>query len=142
VTGVDPVEVRRRLAQQLGADHVVPSVATAPSGVPLVFECAGRPELIQEATNLAAAGGRVALLGVPIGEATVMPLPWVAREISVVGSIASGADDFRAAAAMLAVDPGIARIITRRVSLDDVPDVFEELVTSPADGKIVVEPAR
>jgi L-iditol 2-dehydrogenase len=140
VTGVDPVDVRRRLAEQLGADRVVPSVATAPSDVPLVFECAGRPDLLQEATNLAAAGGRVALLGVPIGEATVMPLPWVAREISVVGSIASGPEDFRAAAVMLAADPGIARIITRRVPLEDVPAMFEELVTSPADGKIVAEP--
>ena len=140
ITGVDPVEVRRRLAKQLGADTVVPSVATAPTDVPLVFECTGRPDVLQEATNLTAAGGRVVLLGVPIGEATVMPLPWVAREISVVGSIASGPEDFVAAATMLAADPGIAAIITRRVPLDDVPAVFEELVTSPADGKIVAIP--
>ena len=140
ITGVDPVDVRRRLAEQLGADRVVPSVATAPSDVPFVFECSGRTEVIQDATNLAVAGGRVVLLGVPIGDATVTPLPWVAREISVVGSIASGADDFVASAELLASDPGIARIITRRVPLDDVPAVFEELVTSPVDGKIVAVP--
>lgn len=140
ISGVDPVEVRRGLAQELGADRVVPSLAAAPSEVPLVFECSGKTEILQEATNLTAAGGRVALLGVPIGEATVMPLPWVAREISLVGCIASGPDDFVEAAAMLAADPEIARIITRRVPLDEVPAVFEELVTSPVDGKIVAVP--
>jgi threonine dehydrogenase-like Zn-dependent dehydrogenase len=140
ITGVDPVDVRRSLAAALGADRVIGSMAAAPSGVPLVFECTGRADLLQDATNLAGAGGRVALLGVPIAEATVMTLPWVAREISVVGSIASSPDDFVASAAMLVADPGIARIITRRVPLEDVPAVFEELVTSPVDGKIVAIP--
>lgn len=142
ITGIDPVEVRRALAETLGADRAVARTAEAPTGVPLVFECTGRPEILQEAANLAGAGGRVCLLGVPMGEATVMPLPWVAREISVVGSIASSPEDFVASAALLAREPAIAGIITRRVALEEVPGAFEELVMSPSDGKVVAEPGR
>jgi threonine dehydrogenase-like Zn-dependent dehydrogenase len=67
---------------------------------------------------------------------------WVVREVSVIGSIASGPDDFRASAELLAREPGIAQIITRRVSLEELPDAFEELVVSPAEGKVVAEPGR
>jgi threonine dehydrogenase-like Zn-dependent dehydrogenase len=142
VTGIDPVEVRRDLAEKLGADRVAQATTQAPSGVPLVFECTGRADILQETTNLAGAGGRVSLLGVPIAEASVMTLPWVAREISVFGSIASSTTDFIEAAELLAREPGIAAIITRRISLDEVPEAFETLVTSPADGKVVAEPNR
>lgn len=142
VTGVDPVEVRRDLAGKLGADRVVETTTQAPSEVPLVFECTGRPEVLQEATNLAAAGGRVSLLGVPIGESSVMALPWVAREVSVIGSISSSTEDFVEAAELLAREPAIAAVITRRISLEEVPEAFETLVTSPADGKVVAEPNR
>lgn len=140
ITGVDPVEVRRELALKLGADRVGEATPAAPSGVPLVFECTGLPELLQEATNLAAAGGRVSLLGVPVGESNVMALPWVAREVSVIGSISSSTEDFLEAAELLTREPAIASIITRRISIEEVPEAFETLVTSPADGKVVAEP--
>jgi threonine dehydrogenase-like Zn-dependent dehydrogenase len=67
---------------------------------------------------------------------------WVVREVSVVGAIASSPDDFSASADLLVREPGIAKIITRRVGLEDLAAAFEELATSPADGKVVVEPNR
>jgi threonine dehydrogenase-like Zn-dependent dehydrogenase len=142
ITGVDPVEVRRRLASELGANATAQRIADAPSDASLVLECSGRAEVLQDAINLAAAGGRVGLLGVPIDNSTVTTMVWVVREVTVSGAIASSPDDFRASADLLAREPGISRIITRRVGLEDTAAAFEELVTAPADGKVVVEPNR
>ena len=140
VTGVDPVEVRRTLAAKLGADRVFERIDETPAESPLVLECTGRPELLQQTTNLLGAGGVAVLLGVPMAEATVTPLVWVTREQSVIGSISSSEMDFRAAIGLLAARPEIASIITKRVSLDALPAAFDELISNPADGKVVVEP--
>lgn len=142
ITGIDPVGVRRDLAAGLGADRLLASVSEETGSVPLVVECSGRPEMIQEAANRCSPGGRVVLLGVPMAEATVAPLVWVTREISVVGSISSTDEEFAEALLTLEREPSIAGIITRRISLDEVPDAFEQLIHSPADGKVAVEPAR
>jgi threonine dehydrogenase-like Zn-dependent dehydrogenase len=142
ITGVDPVQVRRELATSLGADDAVTRVAEAPAGASMVVECSGKADLLQDVTNLVAAGGRVVLLGVAIENSSVTTMVWVVREVTVVGSIASSPNDFTAAASLLAREPGIAGIITRRISLAELPAAFEQLVSSPADGKVVVEPGR
>ena len=141
VTGVDPVPVRRALAERLGAEHVFERIEDVPPDVPLVLECTGRAELLQSTTNLLSAGGVAVLLGVPMSEASVVPLVWVTREQSVVGSISSSDTDFRAAIGLLAARPEIATIITKRVALADLPAAFDELIARPADGKIVVDPS-
>jgi 2-desacetyl-2-hydroxyethyl bacteriochlorophyllide A dehydrogenase len=141
VTGIDPVEIRRSLATSLGATAVVSRVEDAPTDVPLVLECSGRAEVLQSATNLLASGGRAVLLGVPMSEATIVPMVWVTREQSVVGAISSSVEDFREAISLLAARPEIAAIITRRVSLDELPAAFDELVHQPAEGKVVVDPS-
>jgi threonine dehydrogenase-like Zn-dependent dehydrogenase len=142
IVGVDPVMVRRTLAEKLGAGTVHERIEDAPAGTPLVLECTGRPELLQQTTNLLAPGGVAVLLGVPMSEASVVPMVWVTREQSVVGSISSSEADFRAAIELLADHPEIADIITKRVTLDELPNAFEELTTRPADGKVVVDPRR
>ena len=140
ITGVDPVAVRRELATRLGADHVVQRLEDVPQTASLVVECSGKADLLQQVTNTAAAGGRVVLLGVPIQEASVTAMVWVVREVTVIGAIASSPDDFRASMDLLAREPSICAIITRRIGLDELPAAFEQLVTAPADGKVVVEP--
>ena len=82
--------------------------------MPAVIECSGYAPLLHAAADLVAPGGRLVLVGVPFGEATVIPLMWVTREIEIIGSIASSAADFAVSLEMLAADPGIARVATRR----------------------------
>lgn len=144
VIGVDPVEDRRTLALRLGASTVVAELhevrgTIAPA--PAVFECSGNASLLYTAADLVQPGGILMLLGVPFGEATVMPLMWVTREIRIAGSIASGAQDFEASIDMLARDPSLARIVTRRIGLDEVPVAFEDLIAPSSGGKIVVDPS-
>ena len=143
IVGVDPVQDRRRLALDLGAATAVSELRevrghVAP--VPAVIECSGYAPLLHAAADLVAPGGRLVLVGVPFGEATVIPLMWVTREIEIIGSIASSAADFAMSLEMLAADPGIARVATRRDSLAQVPEVFEELITPSSGGKVVVDP--
>ena len=143
IVGVDPVEDRRRLALDLGAATAVSELREVRSHVapvPAVIECSGYAPLLHAAADLVAPGGRLVLVGVPFGEATVIPLMWVTREIEIIGSIASSAADFAVSLEMLAADPGIARVATRRASLAQVPAVFEELITPSSGGKVVVDP--
>lgn len=143
IIGVDPVGARRDLAAALGAQRVYPpggEALAAAQGVPLVAECSGRAEQIQQACNVTAPGGRVLLLGVPMTEASIIPMVWITREINMIGSISSTVDDFRAAVSLLADQTGIARIVTRRISLEEVPGAFDELISGAPDGKIAVAP--
>jgi threonine dehydrogenase-like Zn-dependent dehydrogenase len=144
VCGIDPVQVRRELAGGLGADQVFETGGDARAvleGAPVVLECSGRPESPGLAIDLAAQGGRVVLLGIPVAEVTLVPVMWIIHEVSVTGSINSTGRDYQEALEMLAADPGIGRIITRRLPLDQVPATFERLAHgSPTDGKVVVDP--
>jgi threonine dehydrogenase-like Zn-dependent dehydrogenase len=143
IVGVDPVADRRRLALDLGAAAAVAELREVRDVIgppPAVIECSGYAPLLHAAADLVAPGGRLVLVGVPFGEATVVPLMWVTREIEIIGSIASSGADFEASLRMLAGDPDIARIVTRRASLAEVPEVFVELITPASGGKVVVDP--
>jgi (R,R)-butanediol dehydrogenase/meso-butanediol dehydrogenase/diacetyl reductase len=143
IIGVDPVADRRRLALDLGAATAVAELREVRSHVaptPAVIECSGYAPVLHAAADLVAPGGRLVLVGVPFGETTVIPLMWVTREIEIIGSIASDSADFAVSLEMLAADPGIARVATRRVGLAQVPEVFEELITPSSGGKVIVDP--
>jgi threonine dehydrogenase-like Zn-dependent dehydrogenase len=143
VAGVDPVEVRRELAVGLGADAAVPvarEVRVHLDGAPVVLECSGKPDAIQQAIDLAEPGGRVCLLGIAVAEATLIPVFWITREITVTGSINSQVEDFEEALRLLAARPEVGHIVTRRVGLDEVPATFEALIEPSGVGKVVVDP--
>jgi len=143
VAGVDPVDVRRDLASGLGAGSVFAragDVRSEVDGAPVVLECSGRPEAIQQAIDLASPGGRVALLGIAVAEVTVIPVFWITREITVSGSINSRQDDFEEALRLLAARPEVARIVTRRIALGEVPATFEALLHPSGVGKVVIDP--
>src|SRR5262249_59844594 len=108
VYGGGPVEIRRELASGLGADAVFArssEARAAVDGAPVVLECSGRPEAVQQALDLARHGGRVVLLGIAVAEVTVVPVFWITREITVTGSINSQFEDFEEALRLLAARP-------------------------------------
>ena len=109
---------------------------------PLVLECSGRPEAIQQAIDLASPGGRVALLGIAVAEVTLIPVFWITREITVTGSINSQFEDFDEALRLLAARPEVAGIVTDRVALPDVPATFQALLHPSGMGKVVIDPRK
>jgi threonine dehydrogenase-like Zn-dependent dehydrogenase len=145
VYGVDPVGLRRDLALGLGVEAVFSRASDARADlepIPLVLECSGRPEALQQAIDLAAPGGSVALLGIAIAEVPVIPVFWITREITVTGCINSRLEDFGEALRLLQARPEIGDIVTRRVPLDEVPATFERLLQPEGVGKVVVDPRR
>jgi threonine dehydrogenase-like Zn-dependent dehydrogenase len=141
VTGIDPVQARRRVAIELGADRAAaPEQMFDVGPASLVVECSGRPENVQQAANHTRAGGRVLLLGVPMSEAAVMPMVWVAREMTIIGSISQTSKDLDDALGLLAREPALSKIVSRTVPLSGAPGLFDELLKPDADAKVLVTP--
>jgi threonine dehydrogenase-like Zn-dependent dehydrogenase len=143
VYGIDPVEVRRELASAIGAETVFSRASEARAaldGAPVVLECSGRPEAIQQALDLARPGGRVVLLGIAVAEITLVPVFWITREITVTGSINSKLEDFEEALRLLSARPEVASIVTTRIGLAEVPATFQELLHPSVVGKVVIDP--
>ncbi len=150
---VEPNADRRALAGTLGAtataepgDEAQTVIRELSSGLgaDLVFECAGRPELIQTAVDLARRGGAVTLVGFTTEAATITPAQWMVKEISLRAALGYTHQEFGMAMAMLAdgrvqVDP----LHTLTVGLDGFADVMVELAsgTSPHT-KVLVDPRR
>jgi L-iditol 2-dehydrogenase len=94
---IEPLEHKRRIAQQLGADIILnPSEVNLQSvvgdltsvGADVVIECVGKPETMQLALELARRGGTVEFFGVcPIGETIPLePNKVYFKELTIVGS--------------------------------------------------------
>jgi len=101
VIAIDLNKNRLRLAQELGADHVVcladgvsasEAVAEFTRGVggDVVFEVSGAPEAALQSIDLARKNGQVVLVGLYPGEIPVFWSKVVMREIEIKGSWTSG----------------------------------------------------
>ncbi len=150
---VEPNAARRALAETLGATAAVePGVEAEEAirdlssglGADLVFECAGRPELIQTAVDLARRGGAVTLVGFSSDPATITPAQWMVKEISFQAALGYTHAEFDIAMGMIAdgrveVEP----LHTLTVGLDGFADTMAELAagTSPHT-KVLVDPRR
>ena len=148
---VEPNEARRELAQQLGATHTVGlDVAddfirerTRGLGADLVYECVGRSETIQQAVDRARRGGRVCLIGLPIGEATISPGVWLVKEVQFSAALAYTHDDFERCMGMIAdgrmqLDP----MHSSTVTVADLNNAIADLASgTSAETKVLVSPS-
>jgi len=143
---VEKNPARAQIAQRLGATQLLnpdqdlagelEALLTSPT---VVFECAGVPGLIQKGIELAAPRGRVIVVGLFDGEDRFEPQLALVKQLRLVFAIAYTRDDFQHVIDALAegrIDP--APMITRVVSLDEMPDAFESLKHTDTDCKIVV----
>jgi (R,R)-butanediol dehydrogenase/meso-butanediol dehydrogenase/diacetyl reductase len=148
---IEPELNRRRLGAELGADLTIDPTTQdtaadlnshlGASGADVVFECAGVPATIQSAVDLARRGGIVSLVGVANGAASIDAAGWLAKEISVVSSIAYLHEDFEICKHLVAdgriqTDP----LHTSTVSLEELDSAFTRLAEHPAEVKILVDP--
>lgn len=141
----DPIPERRRLAAQLGAcwtgdpatDDVESQILKQePLGVPVVFECCGKQEALDQGVRLLKPGGKLVITGIPEGSRISLCIDIMRRnELTIynvrrqnrcveraLNMIASGAVD---------VNP----LITHRFSLKDAGFAFD-IVAAYADGVI------
>src|SRR5205823_679371 len=90
----DPIASRRELALALGATRAVHPDEIAGTTAPLVVECSGTPSLIDQAMQLAAVDGRVAVIGMCLAADTIVPWWGLQKELDVRFSIYYGREDF------------------------------------------------
>ncbi|WP_292336463.1 zinc-dependent alcohol dehydrogenase family protein [Mesorhizobium sp.] len=146
---------RRALAEDLGAtmtidpttadviDAIAGPVGLVPSGVDVVFECAGVRETVEQSMRLARAGGTVVIVGVtPQGmKAEFEPFDLLFRELKVLGSFLNPYTHRRAAELIASGAIEIDRLISRQVSLEEAPAVIAN-PPAPGEIKVLVMPRR
>lgn len=147
----EPVEVRRTIGLQVGADHVVDPINedllakikefTGTDGVDVVIECVGRLAATKQAVDSAKRGATVLLFSVPSPEAVFgLPLMEVyKKELTIRGSFINPDTQQRAVdminSGKLLLDP----IITHSFPLEQVEDAIYMQVSNESI-KVIVTP--
>jgi len=141
---------RRALAERMGATMVLdpgePGLESrlaelAPEGPDVVFEAVGASGVIQEAIARVRFRGRVVIAGVCFSGETIQPSAATFKEASVRFVHAYEKDDFQYTVDMM--DQGRIEpqpIVTDRIGLEDVPQIFERLAKPNSQCKVVVYP--
>jgi Zn-dependent alcohol dehydrogenase len=144
IIGSDPIESRRKMAQQLGATDVLDpgtadAVATAQQltdgiGVDYAFEAAGVAALQRVAIDATRAGGTTVFVGAPsFEESLTIPnvLLWGMQEKKLLGCFMGSSNSLRDIPAFLALwragQLDLESLITARRPLDEINDGFADL---------------
>jgi len=138
---------RRELAARLGADLVIDPASTdvaarlaeAGGPPPVVFECVGVEGTLQQAMNLVARRGRVVVVGVCMPEDRIRPMTGINKHLTLQFVLGYTPDEFKEALEAIGsgrVDPSV--LVTRTVTLDELPDAFRSL-SDPTDCKVMLE---
>lgn len=157
-TGVEQIlaiegrALRRDAASKLGAERVLDPNAddvqrelrlAFPHGADLVIEAVGLPDTIRSAFRWARPGGRVLLMGVCLEDVSLRPIGWLLKELTIRSSLGCSADDQRRALEVLgsgAVDG--SALVTRRIGIEEAPEVVSALAGGADEIKVVVEHAH
>jgi 2-desacetyl-2-hydroxyethyl bacteriochlorophyllide A dehydrogenase len=149
VTVSDFAPSRRELARQLGADLIIDpknmdpvDAITDAAGTPpmVVFECVGVEGTLQQAMEAVERGGRVVVVGVCMKEDRVMPMVGINKHLTIQFVLGYSPEEYAETLQALGSEAlDTAPLITRRVSLDELPAAFEALA-DPSDCKVVFVP--
>jgi len=129
--------VKRDLALQLGATaaldpaagELIAAVAgkagLLPGGADVVFECAGVAETVAQSPRLARSGGTVVLVGVlPQGQTVAFePFDLLFRELRLISAFLNPFTHRRAADLIASGKVRVAPLISRVISIAELPDV-------------------
>jgi threonine dehydrogenase-like Zn-dependent dehydrogenase len=149
VTVSDFAPTRRELARQLGADLVIDpnevdaldeitEAAGAPP--PVVFECVGVEGTLQQAMETVDRGGRVVVVGVCMKEDRIMPMVGISKQLTLQFVLGYTPEEYAETLTALGSEVvDTAPLITRKVSLDELPAAFAALA-DPSDCKVVLVP--
>jgi (R,R)-butanediol dehydrogenase/meso-butanediol dehydrogenase/diacetyl reductase len=145
----DPLGHRRALAERIGARVIDPmnedvgaGFADLTGGRPrAVVECVGRPGVIQHATEIAGRDAHLTLVGACTAADTLQPIVATSKELTLRFVVYYRRRDFAQTLAAMAggrLDP--SPLVTDRVTLDDLPARFAELMAPGADCKVLIHP--
>ncbi len=135
---VEPVEQKRALARELGADIVLEPgrddvraavMERTGVGADVVIECVGKPGTMQQSIDLARRGGTVEFFGVcPVGVTVpIEPNAVYFKELTIVGSYVNPHTFTRAAALLRSGAVRADKLMIRKFPLDGIQDAFTAL---------------
>jgi len=149
LVATEMVERRAEAAKAFGADVVMDpnddvfaklEELTDGIGIDYVFECVGVPDTTQEAFHLVRRAGRVVLVGVCMEPATVMPVFWLIKEISMQATMGFSNEEYKTSLDL--IHKGVLKtdgLVTETVSLDQLPEAFERLLSPNDEIKVLLE---
>ena len=127
----------------LSGEDMGPRVAEACGGAPpeIVFECVGKPGLIDHCIDLVAPRGKVVVLGLCTAPDHLDSFRAISKEVDIVMSVFFTMPEFETA--IRALDGGTyapQHLISSQVSLQDMPGAFEALRSRTTQCKVLVDP--
>ncbi|MFM1885678.1 MAG: hypothetical protein RL026_835 [Pseudomonadota bacterium] len=140
---------RAELSLTMGATHFVDAADNGPAAVnaalggppDVVFECVGKPGMVQRCIDYCKPRGTVILLGLCSYPETFTAFTMVAKEVNVQASAFYEQEDFEICADALEREAHIPRaMVTDVVTLDDMPPAFEALRQRSTQCKVLVDP--
>ncbi len=152
VVVVDPVPEKRELACALGATHAVPAGQDAPAvireatrgGADYVFESVGHEAVLAQAYAATRRGGTTIATGLPhpSRQFTVSAVSLVAEERTVKGSYMGSAVPRRDLPRFVALYQAgrlpVDRLLTHRLTLDEINEGFDRLADGIAVRQVVM----
>ena len=134
----EPVDERREMALEVGADHVVDPTEDDPATViddlagpvDVAIEAVGLPDTIEQAHELTGPGGRTLVFGVPPEDATIEIAPFDVfyEQREIIGTYSLTPDTFARAVKLLQNDRiDTETLITDEFSLDELETAFEQM---------------
>lgn len=127
----------------LSGERLAENLADLCGGPPdIVFECVGRPGLLQAASEAVRLQGKVIGVGLCIGGDEWDPFVALSKEIDLLFSVFfHQRNEFGVALDALAAGPFAPQnIITDRIGLSPVPQVFEGLRRRTTQCKVLIQP--
>ena len=154
IFAVDPVEMKRKTAEQLGATDLVDpadgdpieqvKAATGGRGTDYAFEVIGLPDTILQAYNTARRGGTVVIVGMPrIEDMVTFPaMQLFSDEKKMLGCFYGSAQVRRDFPKLVDLaETGrldIGSMVSRRIKLDDVNDAFRAMEAGEVIRSVIV----
>lgn len=125
----------------LSGERLAENLADLCGGPPdIVFECVGKPGLLQAATEAVRLQGKVIAVGLCIGGDTWDPFVALSKEIDLIFTVFfHQGNEFGVALDALA--SGLPQqLVTDRIGLSKVPQVFESLRRRTTQCKVLIQP--
>jgi S-(hydroxymethyl)glutathione dehydrogenase/alcohol dehydrogenase len=154
IIAIDPVELKRTTALQLGAtDAVDPSAGdpiaqvqemTGGRGADYAFEVIGNPATVLQAFNMTRPGGACVVVGVPRFDQTIdIPsMPLILSEKRVLGTVYGSAQVNRDFPRLIGlVEQGkldLGDMVSRRIKLDEINDAFKAMQAGEVIRSVII----
>jgi alcohol dehydrogenase, propanol-preferring len=145
VVAIDVVEDKLRMAEELGADHVVNAVGDDPDalikklgGATVALGLSTSARALATAHASLARGGRLVLVSLPADGVLQLPIfPTVLRGLTVIGSASGTRADLEDVFALHAA--GRTRVVRGSRRLDQVNEAFADLEAGRVPARLVLD---